>query len=140
MATITAIIQKIAQERPTTANDALMYLKQLFRHGIKLDLLASNPASAFTVSDAGGVELSKDRALTFAEMTKAFQLFRANSVSFTRDNYLACALLVTLGLRKSELCCTMWGEFELGKALWHQPEGRQVYLLPLHSLAKLWNG
>ena len=139
---IRAIVQKIAQERPTTANDALMYLKQLFRHGIKLDLLGNNPASAFTVSDAGGVELSKDRALTFPEIEKAFKLFKANAMSFTRDNYLACAMLVTLGLRKSELCCAMWNEFELDKALWHLPEGRSKtgapITIPLPRQAMEW--
>lgn len=128
---VRAIIQKIAQERPTIANDALMYLKQLFRHGIKLDLLANNPASAFTVSDAGGVELSKDRALTLAELEKAFQLFRNNSVSFSRDNYLACALLVTLGLRKSELCCATWDEIDLDSGLWDLPEGRSKTGAPI---------
>lgn len=139
---IRAIIQKIANERPTIANDALMYLKQLFRHGIKLDLLANNPASAFTVSDAGGIEQSKDRALTFSELENAFRLFRANAASFTRDNYLACALLVTLGLRKSELCCAKWDEFELDKALWHLPEGRSKtgapITIPLPQQAMEW--
>lgn len=42
--------------RPTIANDALGYSKQLFNHGIKLDLMNFNPASAFTFRDAGGVE------------------------------------------------------------------------------------
>jgi len=54
---IRAIIQHIAESnRPTIANDALMYCKQLFRHSIKLDLRTTNPAEAFTLSDAGGVE------------------------------------------------------------------------------------
>jgi hypothetical protein len=45
---IRAIIEKIAESgRPSISNDALMYCKQLFRHGIKLDLRDSNPADAF---------------------------------------------------------------------------------------------
>jgi len=128
---IRAIIQRIATDRPTVSNDALMYLKQLFRHGIKLDLLANNPASAFTVTDAGGIEVSKDRFLTIDEITKAFKLFRENQSKFTRDNYLACALLVTLGVRKSELCCAKWSEFELDKALWNLPEGRSKTGAPI---------
>ncbi|WP_299795176.1 site-specific integrase [uncultured Shewanella sp.] len=128
---IRAIILSIAKERPTIANDSLMYLKQLFRHGIKLDLLANNPASAFTVSDAGGIETSRDRALSIDELKTAFKLFRENQAKFTRDNYLACALLVTLGVRKSELCCAKWEEFELDKALWHLPEGRSKTGAPI---------
>lgn len=92
------IIESITESgRPTTANDALLYLKQLFNHGIKLDVVGANPASAFNVSDAGGVEQSKDRALTFEELTQVFKVFRENTDSFARENYLACALLLTLG-------------------------------------------
>ncbi|NYT60718.1 hypothetical protein H0A66_00035 [Alcaligenaceae bacterium] len=56
--------------RPTIANDALLYCKQLFNHGIKLDIIVSNPAFAFSVDDAGGIEKSRDRALTLEELTQ----------------------------------------------------------------------
>ena len=128
---IREIIQSISDARPTVANDALMYLKQLFRHGIKLGLIEHNPAGAFTVSDAGGVEQSRDRYLTIPEITKVFQVFKENITKFNRDNYLACALLITLGVRKSELCCAKWDEFELDKALWHLPEGRSKTGAPI---------
>jgi len=136
------VIQLISVDRPTVANDALMYLKQMFRHGIKLDLIAHNPASAFTVSDAGGIEKSRDRYLTIEELTQAFSVFKRHLSKFTRDNYLACALLVTLGVRKSELCCAKWEEFELDKALWHLPEGRSKtgapITIPIPTQALLW--
>ncbi len=128
---IREIIQGISNTRPTIANDALMYLKQLFRHGIKLGLLEHNPASAFTVSDAGGIEKSRDRYLTLEEVSKVFKVFRINIAKFNRDNYLACALLITLGVRKGELCCAKWDEFELDKALWHLPEGRSKTGAPI---------
>lgn len=128
---IRKIIQLISATRPTVGNDALIYLKQLFRHGIKLDLTTQNPASAFTVSDAGGIEKSRDRYLTIEELTKVFKTFKKHTAKFNRDNYLACALLVTLGVRKSELCCAKWNEFELDKALWHLPEGRSKTGAPI---------
>ena len=78
------------------ANDALMYCKQLFRHGIKLDLRDSNPADAFNVNDAGGVEKSRSRALSLEELEKVFICLRENSDQFMRENYLAVALLLTL--------------------------------------------
>jgi integrase len=96
----------------------------MFRHGIKLNLLTYNPASAFTISDAGGIEKSRERALTIDEIKQVFCVFKQNIAKFNRDNYLACALLITLGVCKSELCCAQWSEFELDKALWHLPEGR----------------
>lgn len=113
---IRAILNTIAASgRPAIANDALMYCKQLFNHGIKLDLLSAKPASAFLVSHAGGVEKSKDRALTIEELTQFFKVARENSDSLSRENYLACALLVTLGVRKSELVEAKWNEFDLDK-------------------------
>lgn len=122
---VRAIVRKVTSSgRPTIANDALMYLKQLFNHGIKLGLLTYNPASAFNVNDAGGVEKSRDRALSTDELSKAFAVFRENRTSFTRDNYLACALLVVLGVRKTELTEAKWSEFDLNNAKWSLPGER----------------
>lgn len=75
-----------------------MYCKQLFRHGIRLSLMTSNPADAFTVLHAGGVEKSRSRALTIEELAIVFQVLRENANLFTRKNYLATALLLTLGV------------------------------------------
>ena len=122
---IRAIITKITNSgRPTTANDALMYSKQLFRHGIKLDLLSSNPAEPFTVNDAGGVEQSRSRALSIEELQEVFSCFHKYSDQFTRENTLAVALLVTLGVRKGELITALWEEFDTETKLWHIPQGR----------------
>ncbi|MBU2969819.1 tyrosine-type recombinase/integrase [Pseudoalteromonas sp. C2R02] len=122
---IRSIINRIADSnRPTIANDALMYCKQLFRHAIKLDLRTTNPAEAFTISDAGGVEQSRDRALSLDELAQVFDCLRQNQNQFTRDNYLATALLVSLGVRKGELIAAKWNEFDLKKGLWHIPEAR----------------
>jgi len=132
----------VSSNRPTIANDALMYCKQLFNHGIKLDVITFNPASAFSVVDAGGVEKSKDRALTVDELQKVFEVFRENNVSFARDNYLACALLVLLGVRKGELTAAPWSEFDLEKGVWSLSEARSksgVGLdIPLPKLALKW--
>ena len=129
-------------DRPSIANDALGYCKQLFNHGIKLDLIAGNPAAAFTFRDAGGVEKSKDRSLNEEELKQFFTTAKKNSDSFSRDNYLACALLVCLGVRKSELCEARWEEFELDKALWHLPKERSKtnvgFTIPLATEVLVW--
>lgn len=140
---IRAVLQAIAATgRPAIANDALMYCKQLFNHGIKLDLLSANPASAFSVSDAGGVEKSKDRALTIEELTQFFKVARENSDSFSRENYLACALLVTLGIRKSELAEAPWKEFDLEKQVWNLSKERSKsgvgITIPLPEVVMDW--
>lgn len=128
--------------RPTIANDALGYCKQLFNHAIKLDLMNGNPAAAFTVRDAGGVEHSKDRALTPEELNQFFSTAKAYQTSFGRDNYLACALLVCLGVRKSELCEAKWQEFDLEAGVWMLPKERSktgVALdIPLAPVVVTW--
>jgi len=116
---VRAVIQKIvASKRPTIANDVLAMLKQLFNHGIKLDVMNGNPAAAFSVKDAGGIEKSRDRILDIKELRTVFDVFRANSDQFTRENYLACALLLVLGVRKMELLAAQWQEFDLEAGLW----------------------
>lgn len=122
---IRAIIHKVAQSnRPSTANDTLMYLKQLFNHACKLDLKDGNPASPFRIADAGGIEASRNRALTLTELSKFFATARKHADIFTRDNYIAMGLLVCLGVRKGELIASKWQEFDFEKYLWHLPKER----------------
>lgn len=117
---IREIIRRVTNSgRPTIANDTLMYLKQMFNHAIKLGILTYNPASAFNVNDAGGIEKSRDRVLSLDEIRNVFQAFRDNSDSFSRDNYLACALLLVLGVRKTELTEALWSEFDLKNDRWN---------------------
>ena len=122
---IRTIIQRIADSnRPTIANDCLLYCKQLFKHAVKLDLRTSNPAEAFSLDDAGGAEKSRTRALSLEELEQVFQVFRDNTDQFARENYLAVALLVVLGVRKLELIGAKWEEFDLPNALWKLPKER----------------
>lgn len=140
---VRAIIKKVAaSDRPTIANDTLMYLKQLFNHAVKLGLITYNPASAFTVTDAGGVEKSRDRALTREEIQYVFKVFRENRDSFTRENYLACAMLLTLGVRKTELTEAKWSEFDLKNGCWALPGERSKsgveIVIPLPPITVQW--
>lgn len=140
---VRAIVRKVAGSgRPTIANDTLMNLKQLFNHAIKLGLLTYNPASAFNVNDAGGIEKSRDRALSLDEIRQVFKIFQANSDSFSRENYLACALLVVLGVRKTELTEAQWSEFDLENSQWVLPKERSKsgvgITIPLPPQAIAW--
>jgi integrase len=119
---IRAIIQKVSSsDRPSIANDTLAYCKQLFNHACKLDLATANPVSAFKVSDAGGAEKSRERILDMKELGIVFRIFRQHAHIFTRDNYLAVALLVSLGVRKGELIGARWQEIDFDKQLWYLP-------------------
>ncbi|WP_168426717.1 tyrosine-type recombinase/integrase [Erwinia amylovora] len=137
---VRAIIRKISDTgRPSISNDALLYMKQLFNHAIKLGLTMNNPAAAFKVNDAGGVEKSRERALTLKEISFVFKKFKENSDSFSRDNYIACALLILLGVRKTELTESQWKEFDLENCKWVLPANRsktgKEIAIPLSPLA-----
>jgi integrase len=122
---IRKVIDEVVKSgRKTVANDTLMYMKQLFRHGIKLGLATFNPAASFTIHDAGGIEESKDRALTIDEIAKSFAVFRENISSFGYENYYSCCLFLMLGVRKSELCEAKWIEFDMDSAVWNLPKER----------------
>ncbi|MCM8858043.1 MAG: site-specific integrase [Candidatus Thiodiazotropha sp.] len=116
---ILSIIREINDSgRPTIANDALSYCKQLFNHAIKLGLISVNPALAFTAKDAGGTEKSRERTLSLEEVETIFRVFRNNSSVMTRENYLAIALLLVLGVRKGELIAAKWSEFDIEQQTW----------------------
>lgn len=139
---IREIVNKIlASGRKSIATKTLNYTKQLFRYAIKLDLASSNPAQAFTQSDAGGIANSRNRALSIDELGRVFKLFRDHSTIFTRDNYLACALLVTLGVRKGELISAKWSQFDFDNMHWHmsaENKTRVAITIPLPPATKPW--
>ncbi|MBE0459881.1 tyrosine-type recombinase/integrase [Pseudoalteromonas prydzensis] len=122
---ILGIIRNINDSnRPTIANDALIHCKQIFNHAIKLGLIEYNVALPFSNKDAGGVEKSRTRALSFEELNIVFNVFKKNSDQFTRENYIACLFLVCLGIRKQELIAAKWFEFDLDNYVWMLPAER----------------
>jgi integrase len=110
--------------RPTIANDALGYCKQLFKYAVKKNHIKFNPALAISQEDAGGKEKSRTRNLTFDEIEVVLQVMRDNKDQFTRENYIAICLLMALGVRKCELIAASWQEFDLEKQMWMLPEER----------------
>lgn len=128
--------------RPSIANDALNYCKQLFNHALKLDLLHNNPASPFTEKDAGGTEKSRDRVLSLQEIETIFQVFRDNSDIMTRENYLAIAMLIIFGVRKGELIAAQWDEFDFENMNWELPAERTKtgvkIIIPIPSQTLPW--
>lgn len=116
---ILGLIRTIVESnRPSIANDTLFQCKQIFNHAIKLGLVEYNIALAFNTKDAGGIEKSRTRSLSFDELKTVFRVFKDNSDQFTRENYIACLLLVSLGVRKGELIAAKWDEFDMEKLTW----------------------
>lgn len=128
--------------RPTIVNDTLTYLKQLFDHGITLSVTDNNPASAFKVKHAGGTEKSRDRDPSLAEWKIIFSVMREHQAHFCRENYLALAMILILGVRKGEMISLRWDEIDFDEKIWHltseKAKNRHALEIPLPQLVIEW--
>lgn len=102
---------------PTIANDVLRWTKRMFDFAIKRQIIQFNPASAFDLSDAGGKEEARDRALSRYELVTLFAAMRKTK-GFSSLNEYAFKLLLMLCVRKSELITARVEQFDLDSATW----------------------
>ncbi|MDO6461250.1 site-specific integrase [Granulosicoccaceae sp. 1_MG-2023] len=136
------VCRRIADSgRRPSANKALSLMQRLFRHGIKLGLIDSSPAEAFTIADAGGPTPSRKRALSAPELRQVLKAMREDE-SFGRENFLAVALLLVTCVRKNELLQARWSEFDLQAGEWALPAERSktgaAIRIPLPPQAVEW--
>jgi integrase len=108
---------------PTIANDVLRWTRRMFNHAVKLELVNGNPASVFTLADAGGKEEARERALSRDELVKFFAAMR-KTPGLSVENVLTFKLLLLLAVRKGELTQARVAEFDLGNATWELPADR----------------
>ena len=74
---IDAMLQAVVQRgAPTMANDGLRWVRRRFDYAIKRQMVRFNPAAAFALSDAGGLEIAPDRALSRDELITLFDAMR----------------------------------------------------------------
>lgn len=102
---------------PTVANDVLRWTKRIFDYAIKRHIVQFNPASAFDISDAGGEETARERALSRDELVILFEAMRKTK-GFSSINELTIKLLLMLAVRKSELVTARMSSFDLANATW----------------------
>jgi len=108
---------------PTVANDVLRWVRRMFDYALKRHMLEINPAMAFDLSDAGGKESARERALSRDELVTFFAAMR-EAQGFSVENALAVRLLLALAVRKMELIAARWEEFDLDGAVWYLPGER----------------
>ena len=102
---------------PTIANDVLRWTKRMFDFAIKRHILQFNPASAFDLSDAGGKEEARERALSREELVTLFAAMRKTK-GFASINELTIKLLLMLAVRKGELVTAKVSAFDLEAGTW----------------------
>jgi integrase len=121
---IDSLLQAIVgRGAPTMANDVLRLLRRMFDYGIKRHYLTVNPASAFDISDAGGKESGRERALSLEEIAALLKAMKT-AKGFSYENDIAIRLLLLLGVRKMELAAARWKEFDLEAGIWNLPAAR----------------
>jgi integrase len=121
---IDAMLQTIVKrDAPTVANDVLRWTRRMFDYAVKRHMVLYNPAAAFDLSDAGGKEDARSRALSRDELVKLFEAMR-NANGFSMENQLSVKLLLLLAVRKNELVGARVDEFDLKNAVWHLPAER----------------
>lgn len=121
---IDTMLQAIVKRgAPTMANDVLRWTKRIFDYAIKRHIVQYNPASAFDLSDAGGKETARERALSREELVILFETMR-NTRGFTQTNIITIRLLLLLAVRKTELIGARKSEFGLEAGLWRLPAER----------------
>ncbi len=102
---------------PTIANDVLRWTKRMFDYAIKRHIIQFNPASAFDLSDAGGKEDARTRALSREELVTLFDAMR-NTKGFSTMNEYAVKLLLMLAVRKGELVTARVDQFDMQTGTW----------------------
>lgn len=120
---IDQVLQRVADQAPTTANDVLHLLKAVFSYGVKRHYAEVNPAANFGIEDAGGTETARNRALSRDELGALLGAMR-ESANFGRQNDLAFKVRLATCTRKSELVLARRVEFDLEDGVWHLPAER----------------
>lgn len=127
---------------PTTANNVLRWTKRIFDYAIKRHIVQFNPASAFDLSDAGGKETARGRALSRDELVTLFEAMRKTK-GFSSINLLTIKLLLMLAVRKSELITAKISGFDLDNATWKlttadtKTKAEIIILLPKQAVEAL---
>ena len=107
----------VAAGAPTVANDALRYMGRMFKMAVRNHWIERNPAADFELSDAGGAEETRDRALSLPELEQLATSMR-DTPNFGRENELATWLLLSLCVRKMELLSARWEHFDFDGRVW----------------------
>jgi integrase len=102
---------------PTVSNNVLRWTKKIFDYAIKRHLIEFNPASAFDLSDAGGKQEARTRALSRDELVILFEAMRKTK-GFSTINTMTISLLLMLGVRKCELVTAKISAFDLEAETW----------------------
>ncbi len=113
------LVQKVVNSgRPSVATQTLYLCKNMFKLGVKCQLITSNPAENYTAKeDAGGNPLPRDVVLLEEDIEIMFTVFRQYPQKVPEPTYIGITILLILGMRKMELFSARWQDVCLERQL-----------------------
>jgi len=117
---IQRIIDKVLESgRKSVAEKVLYLVKNLFDHASSNNICINITHKMTVKKNAGGVSPPTGVALADHDLRRTFSLMRKYESTFQHRLYLLTILLVSLGLRKSELIKSRWVDFDREANLLH---------------------
>ena len=115
------IIQRVLKSgRKSIASKTLHLCKNIFKLGVKNQIMENNPAANYsTLEDAGGVSRPRDVILSLEEIEIMFDVFREYPRKVPEPTYIGFVILLILGLRKMELFSAKWTDVDLRRQYFH---------------------
>lgn len=113
------LVQKVVNSgRHSVATQALYLCKNIFKLGVKSQLITSNPAENYTAKeDAGGAALPRDVVLMEDDIKIMFEVFRQYPKKVPEQTYIGITLLLIFGMRKMELFSARWQDVNFDRML-----------------------
>ena len=115
------VIQQVLKSgRKSIANKTLHLCKNIFKLGVKNQIIEMNPAANYsTKEDAGGNSRPRDVVLSLEEIEIMFDVFREYPKKVPESTYIGFTILLVLGLRKMELFSAKWVDVDLKRQYFH---------------------
>jgi len=131
-ADVRALLERIADDRPTQANRALAALSSMFRWAMEQEIVEASPATGVKKPSA---ETSRERVLSNTELRLV--LDAADKLPGLERDFIH--LLSLTVARRNEIAHMEWDEINLAERMWTLPAARAKnkceHRLPLSSAA-----
>lgn len=120
---VLAILAKVRDEQKMrTANMLLADLKQLFKFAGEWEYIQADPVATITKKQAGGADVARTRHLTDMEIKALVKQIPAANLA--KRTELSIMVLLSTGVRISELTTARWTDLDLQKRKWYLPTSK----------------
>ncbi len=119
---ITLALEKIVDRGSNVqANKVLKIIKQMFTYAISKGLTERNPATVIQTKNIGGIEIPRDRFLSYKEIKTLWNFLDSKKHSAFKGTKNALKILLLTGVRTGSLVQAQWDEFDYDNDLWIIP-------------------